>query len=328
MLGAPQSPGKRLDGATLVEVPAAGRVVIYRQSPSNPLFWANQGAFPKPDADGAYGSENGRFGMAVAAGRHGSRILVAEPGTGTVRLLEEDEGGQNHWGQVAHLSSPSADDGFGAALALSGNQAFAGAPTAAADGDNAVGAVHVFEQNAGGTDSWARIDTLLPDDPQPGDAFGAMLAMTGNTLAAGLPGRDGARGAVQFVRPVIRQWREARQLEPAPLLGDDLFGWDVAIDGDTMAVGAPLGTKLGTGFPNPVPVSDEGVVFLFGRNRDGADNWGMIEVLAGDESHTQNSEEFGRSVALEGDTLLVGAPGDVGHCPGRDLRLRATPRRC
>ena len=71
---------------------------------------------------------------------------------------------------------------------------------------------------------------------------------------------------------------------------DDHFGWSVAIDGDTVVIGA---YNAGTG----------GAVYVY-RASDGAE---LAKLMASDAAATDN---FGRSVAIDGDTVVVGALGD------------------
>jgi len=87
----------------------------------------------------------------------------------------------------------------------------------------------------------------------------------------------------------------------------DLFGSAVAVDRDTMAVGA---------------ISDDnaeeasGSVYIFSRNQGGADSWGFVtRVFAPDGGL---GDYFGNSVSLSGDILVVGAiyADDVGEDSG------------
>ncbi|MCP3971141.1 MAG: hypothetical protein GY717_12650, partial [Rhodobacteraceae bacterium] len=80
----------------------------------------------------------------------------------------------------------------------------------------------------------------------------------------------------------------------------DYFGRSVAISGDTLVVGAPY---------NDDP-SDSGSAYVFARNSDGAggvsaDTWGQVSKLTASDADI--GDQFGFSVAISGDTLVVGA---------------------
>jgi hypothetical protein len=67
----------------------------------------------------------------------------------------------------------------------------------------------------------------------------------------------------------------------------------VAIAGDKALIGASGGT---------------GSAYLYERNQGGANNWGEIQKLTAADN--PNDTDFGASVAIGGNTLLVGEPGD------------------
>ncbi len=83
----------------------------------------------------------------------------------------------------------------------------------------------------------------------------------------------------------------------------DYLGWSVAVDGDTAVVGATQN------FSGP------GLVYVFTRNGDA---WAQSARLQG--SDTQAGDGFGQHVAIDGDTIVVGAPR---HVIGADLRAGA-----
>jgi hypothetical protein len=58
----------------------------------------------------------------------------------------------------------------------------------------------------------------------------------------------------------------------------DIFGYSVAISGDTLVVGAPWADVGG--------VYDQGAAYLFSRNQGGVDAWGQVAKLTADEGAT------------------------------------------
>jgi MYXO-CTERM domain-containing protein len=88
----------------------------------------------------------------------------------------------------------------------------------------------------------------------------------------------------------------------------DRFGHAVAIDGDRLAVGAPLDDDK---------AQDAGAVYIFERNRGGADNWGLAKKLTAPNGAA--GDYFGYSVTLEAGRVAVGAVyhgGSPGHWRG------------
>ncbi|MEM8963619.1 MAG: hypothetical protein AAGD38_19205, partial [Acidobacteriota bacterium] len=92
------------------------------------------------------------------------------------------------------------------------------------------------------------------------------------------------------------------------------FGTAATMDGDTVVIGAP----------EEGPVSQMGAVYIFERNQGGPDNWGEVIRLTAFDG--LEDDEFGYSVALSGDTLVVGtrkrgigAPPGAAYVYGRDV---------
>ena len=132
--------------------------------------------------------------------------------------------------------------------------------------------------------------TMAAGDGGAGDQFGMSVAIDGDTAAIGAPDNDGGRGAVYVL--VHRDGAWTRQ---AKLTGrDGRFGYRVALDGDTLLVGA-----LDVVPPN------RGAAYVFTRT-GGA--WTEQARLARNE----DGNRFGSSVALQGNTAVVGAPGGDG----------------
>jgi hypothetical protein len=81
----------------------------------------------------------------------------------------------------------------------------------------------------------------------------------------------------------------------------DTFGQSVSVRDNFLAVGSSSGSICLSGsFP--------GYVFVYNRDKGGIDNWGLINILQG----ATNNDYFGHSVALDDDTLAVGAPNVSG----------------
>lgn len=131
------------------------------------------------------------------------------------------------------------------------------------------------------------------------DRMGQAVAVSGNTAVVGAylaaqSGSADAGTAYVFLRDGIASWtRQQKIAHPNPAV-NDLFGNAVAISGDTIAIAAILDDE--------VSAANAGAVYVFTRS---GSVWTLQQrVIAGDPT---TDAGFGRSVAIEGNTLLVGA---------------------
>lgn len=206
------------------------------------------------------------------------------------------------WSQQAILwaDSPGQSDFFSNSLAVSGDTVFVGAPFK----DNSKGAVFIYQRN--GT-SWSRQFTLQGSDAAADDRFGYSLSLSGDTLAIGAQFKAAAGGIPQGAGAVyIFEWNgtswDQKALLSADNAGDsDLFGTSVAVDGNTLVVGATR--ERG---PDDALFA-AGAAYLFGRN---GSTWHQLATLRPDVSAAR--DYFGISVGSLGDSLIVGAEEDGG----------------
>jgi len=148
-----------------------------------------------------------------------------------------------------------------------------------------------------------QVDTmLLPNDITQAAKFGSHVAISGDILVAAAPSwnlenAQTVGGVYVFVRdPGTGQWVEQKKLVPRS--GSEEWSFAVAVAGNTVAVGTPF-TSAGAGF-------QRGAVHIFERHQGGTDNWGEAATLSG--AHLGDLAQFGQSLALTGDLLVVGAP--------------------
>jgi hypothetical protein len=192
-------------------------------------------------------------------------------------------------------SDIAAGDRFGVSVALHGNTALVGARQ---DDDKGLdsGSAYVFVWNGS---SWAEEAKLTATDGAAGNWFGHSVALDGDTAVVGAYqayGSDQNSGAAYvFVRSGTI-WVQVAKLVASGGAAGDQFGVSVAVDGDTVLVGAnAYGSYSGAAY-----------VFV----RDGA-NWIQQAQLL--PSDGESGDNFGNSVALDGDTALVGSLKDDGQ---------------
>jgi hypothetical protein len=142
---------------------------------------------------------------------------------------------------------------------------------------------------------------LFGSDATGSDLFGTAIDVDGATAVMGnpydaSPGLNQAGSAYVFVRSGAT-WLEQQKVVSADLASNDAFGGAVAIDGDTLVVGARYASLGGVGIA--------GAAYVFVRN--GA-VWTQQQKLAASDAALFDG--FGNSVAVSGDTILVAAFGE------------------
>ena len=204
-------------------------------------------------------------------------------------------------------SDPGVQDNFGYSVAVSGDTMAIGAPYAdGASGElESSGAVYLFER---GSTSWQQSMVLEAPNAGAGDRFGWSVALSEDTLVVGAVWEDSGSekmegqseesgrntgAAYVFVRGE-GGWELQAFLKATEIRDTDEFGFSVAVDGDTIVVGAPL---------HDGSQQDVGAVYMFRRS---GDSWSEDGASFGSETRDQ----FGRSVAVDGDNFIVGAPGE------------------
>ena len=139
---------------------------------------------------------------------------------------------------------------------------------------------------------------LTASDGAASDEFGYAVALSGDTAIVGAyaDSTDTASqlgSAYVFVRSG-GSWTQQQKLTISDGFEGDHFGWSVAISGDTALVGAPSADIGG--------ILNQGAAYVFVRS---GGTWSLQQRLTASDGVA--NDEFGHSVALSGDTALVGA---------------------
>jgi hypothetical protein len=196
------------------------------------------------------------------------------------------------WDQQGRLDPPGATpdpwlwavNEFGRAVALSGDTALVGGGFGYSLSTNeGEGAASVFVRTG---NLWMSQAELVPRDG-PTDTFGWSLALQGNLALVGTPGADDRPGAVHVFERLGATWQEQAGPQVSNPEPGDGFGRTVAMSGNLALVGTGLG-------PN----------YLF--RRDGGPWDPMGELLRPAADLEDSNSSFGESMAISGDTILVG----------------------
>jgi len=157
-------------------------------------------------------------------------------------LLVADPCVAQHFLEVVKVTASDADT-FGYSLSIDGDIAVVGAP----DTDVVRGVGVVFVRNEGGFDNWGEVARLVAHDAFPFDQLGRSVSIHGDLAVAGAIGDDDDTGAAYLFErnhggPNV--WGELIKLTASDAAPGQWFGEAVAVNGDTVVVGAP---QAGTG---------------------------------------------------------------------------------
>jgi hypothetical protein len=216
------------------------------------------------------------------------------------------------WTQQAYLkaSNAGAGDQFGFSVAISGDTIVVGA-WGQGGGILAFGAAYVFNRK---TSAWRQEFCLKASDPGPSDKFGNSVAISGDTIVVGAPGEDRhdpqstiiqvseSGAAYVFVRSGTT-WSQKACLKTSDPRVRDNFGHSVAISGDTMVVSVNNAFQAGAAY-----------VFVRTTPIISWSTWAQMAYLKA--SNAEAGDLFGSSVAISGDTMVVGAYREASDATG------------
>jgi hypothetical protein len=321
----------QVDAMRPSSIPAAARSRIV-EALSQDMSWLQLAELTASD-----GTSNDQFGLSVAIS--GNTVVVGAPyatvgsnqGQGAAYIFVKPKNGWTNMTQVAKLtaSDGKSDDFFGGSVAISGKTVLIGnegqgggyifvrpghgwkngtetakltcGPVVAISGDTAVctgglGALVYLKPKSGWESAYQYDAELIPTD---GNSNFSSLATNGDVIVAGADNVGGEGAAYLYVKPKSG-WQiqsnprhillQTAKLTPSDSTSDDLFGLSVSVSGDTAAVGAP-GVSAAYVFVKPVS------------------GWiDTTETAKLTTSTTDQDSSLGRSVAIQGDTLVAGNP--------------------
>jgi hypothetical protein len=164
-----------------------------------------------------------------------------------------------------------------------------------------------------------------------GGRFGEAVALEGDTLVVGSFGErsngtgvegDQTDASLYFAGAVYvftrsgESWVQQAYIKASNTESDDQFGASVDISGDTLVVGAPAEDSSSAGVNGDQAnnmAMDSGAVYVFVRE---GNTWRQQAYLKA--SNPENPDRFGDSVAIHGDTIVVGASQEASNAQGVD----------
>jgi hypothetical protein len=323
----------------------SGSVYLYRKSEFG--NWVESGRLARSDAPtiNAFGNSVAISGRTIVVGAVGDEAAGRDAGAAYIF----QDNGQGSWSQVAKLFADNAPNstGFGTSVDVDGDTAVVGAEgrvyvfsdtgnglwlqtaeilsdratssfgqSVAIDGNTIVvgdgtgpGFAYLYRPDALGT--WHQIAKLGVNDPD--GAFGYSVAISGKrVIVGGKTGRDSIRGRRNAVAYIFHEdeagdwYNDFRFSVDAPI--DERADKMVSISDSFAIVGFPR-DDLGYSAPNsPNQLLDYGSANAFTRVGEG---WSSLSNLQRPPLSPQ--QYFGMAVALDGDSLIVGAYGDNGN---------------
>ena len=250
-------------------------------------------------ADGATGDE---FGWSVAI--NGNTVVVGASGRtvngagaqGAAYVFVNNGGS---WSQQAELTEAdgAAGDEFGTSVSGDANNVVVGAPYKAVNSNYAQGVTYFFAQNAG---TWSQSGEIVAFDGNVGGGFGYSVSLGGTTAFIGCPNGLGfgpaAIGSVYVYQLNSGAWSYSVEMIASDSVAGNWFGESVSVEATSgvFAVGAP-NTAFGSSAP--------GAASVFGQV-NGA--WTQLGEFS--PSDSASSDAVGISVAVSGNTIIVGSP--------------------
>ena len=252
---------------------------------------------PQAELTASNGAAYDCFGVSVAItgdtaiiGAHGHNNSLGEafvfvkPASGWV---------SSHQTATLTASDGAFGDIFGASVAISGNTAVIGAP----HHNSSQGEAYVFMEPTGGWATGTQTARLNASDGAASDGFGSSVAISGDTVLIGAPEHNGEVGeAYVFLKPASG-WANGTQtaiLTASDGVSGGFFGESVAISGKTVLIGAPDNN------------GDVGEAYVFLKPASGWANGTQTARLNASDGAANDS--FGISVAISGDSAVIGAP--------------------
>lgn len=235
------------------------------------------------------------FGFSVSL--DGDTALIgaaAADGHGAAYIFERSG---NQWTETERLvaNDPGQADFFGVSVSIEGNLALIGSPWDRNFNGAAAGSAYVFEK---GLTGWNQIEKVIPNNWLASIDFGFNVSLSGDTLLIASSPEIG--NDIDIIDAYVFErendsWNQKARLVPS-LPSDQLtfvlqLNRRIALSGDCAVISSSSNDD------------NQGVAFLF---RKGSNGWFEETIIRSSDGEAVDS--FGECVALDGSTVLVGAP--------------------
>lgn len=249
----------------------------------------------EPRTQSYFGSSGDVHGdYAVVTATHGSNPNSWSGGFANIYKISEK--GKWKLTRTMYPENSSSQDRFGQdACAMWGKQVIIG------DWMNVVrecGAAHIFKFY--GDTAWKQTALLQPKDHSNAESFGKAVDIYENTAVV-----SASEAVYIFSLKNDGKWKQAQKLKPPA--GAKGFGNNVAIDGDFIVASAEWEDIAGK--------ENIGAVYVYKKHMNGS--WSLLEKLTLQGDEVQEKAEFGNSIVINNNTILVGiARKNMGEVEG------------
>ena len=275
-----------------------GAVYVYTL---NNNIWSLQARLlpEDPEFGAMFGSSVDIFGDTVVIGATGSDSRDEDGATimdmGAVYVFTRNG---DKWEQQAKIKPQDGgeDDNFGNEVAIFGERIVVGAVSKDMGKARNTGKVYSFYRRGS---KWYPTQSINPPSILENAAFGSSLDYDGQRLVVGAKSEVNSGAAYVFYR-IGGTWIQEAKLEPDGdfNLKNDNFGASVSLDSHRIVVGAPFSDPdLGDG-----KVTNAGITYVYRKN---AGSWKQEARLVLENAAV--FDQFGESVTIEGNTIIVGA---------------------
>jgi len=303
LVGEPRSTPYPTTGTNAV--PRPGVVHVYTRSQGE---WSHTARIESPSSDPDL------FGYSVAISE--DTAVIGAPydsanGRNSGAIYSLPRGGA--WGPLTRLSAQtsSTDDVFGWSVTVQRDRMLVGAPAKSLVAEH-VGKVVAYTR-ANGT--WTEQQTLVAEVSETGGCYGWSVALRDDMAVVGSPYaslfRTTPRGQAFIYQRIGDSWQLAKSLHAAVPRDSDYFGASVALAGDAVIIAASGDSSGGRGIradPNQGQLSQSGAFYLFGRRGQAGDDW--VQTAFVKTSNAAADVSLGQSIAVSGDTIVVGATNE------------------
>jgi len=145
---------------------------------------------------------------------------------------------------------------------------------------------------------WGQVAKITASDEADFN-FGYSVSISGDTVVVGTLTNPGSAYIFERDQGGVNNWGEVAKITASDE-ADFNFGYSVSISGDTVVVGAR---------GDAVISSNYGSAYIFERDQGGVNNWGEVAKITASDEVDFN---FGYSVSISGDTVVVGALANPG----------------
>jgi|GEM_PF-2359224 len=209
-----------------------------------------------------------------------------------------------NWNQIIKTVAADRTSGVhvGSSVAISGDYAIVGAPQ---DGS---GSAYIFQRVGA---NWIQMQKIVASDADSDDNFGTSVAISGDYVVVGAVYDNGDAtntnplsdaGSAYVFKRTGATWAQEQKIVASDRQAFDYFGLSVAISGDYVVVGSLLQNLDASGAS---PISDAGAAYIYKRT---GTSWAQEQKIVA--SVRLNDDNFGYSVAISGDYVVVGATGE------------------